>query len=327
MNGFVLATMGKYEEAAAALERFKIIAPQDYPQVDEALWYLEGVYDKLYEITKEERWELEARIVAALQKKLKGPFSEEQYATAAHLYPRVLPGDADFYTAVIDYYAGKFSQALNRLTKLKNRGLMASHNRISADLLWVEASMYSGSKASDDVIEELLRISQKHSLTPLQKERAGFLLARYLMNEDDEFETNRVNHEGQTFVKSIIGKPWALNLTYKRGEIMRAKTPLRLRSKEDEEKSKRGPGRLIGELYANRSNDWIVSANLYLFSLPDLSLPGKGRIVGRENENEGWIFKDAQIDALKRRQQYLAVFEFDNSDSEKSIQGTLFTPK
>jgi hypothetical protein len=108
---------------------------------------------------------------------------------------------------------------------------------------------------------------------------------------------------------------------------MRAKTPLRLRSKEDEEKSKRGPGRLIGELYANRSNDWIVSANLYLFSLPDLSLPGKGRIVGRENENEGWIFKDAQIDALKRRQQYLAVFEFDNSDSEKSIQGTLFTPK
>jgi hypothetical protein len=70
----------------------------------------------------------------------------------------------------------------------------------------------------------------------------------------------------------------------------------------------------------------VVSANLYLFEIPQLSLLGEGRTVGREKEGQGWIFKDKQIDALRRRHQYLAVFEFDNSDSEKSLQGVLFKP-
>jgi hypothetical protein len=327
MNGFVLATMGKYREAAAALEKFKIINPQDFPLVDEALWFLEGVYDKLYDLENDPKWQMEARIVAALQNKLSGPFSDDTYATAAHLYPRALTGDIEFYSAVIDFYQGKFLQAFNRLQKIKNRSLMSSHNRISSNLLRIEAAMYSKNKISDDVLEELLAITQKRSLTPIQKEKTGFLLARYIMNEDSEFSTNRTDHEGQAFVNSICSKPWSLNLKYKRGAVIRAKKPLRFRSKQDEEeKTKREPSQLLSELYANKANDWVVSANLYLFSLPDLSLMGNGRIVGRENENEGWIFKDEQIDGLKKRTQYLAVFEYDNSDSEKSIQGMIFTP-
>ncbi|GAB4274047.1 MAG: hypothetical protein Kow0029_14150 [Candidatus Rifleibacteriota bacterium] len=327
MKGFVLATMGNFEEAAAVLEKFKIVLPQDYPMVDHALWLLEGVYERIGEETKDNKWEMEKRIVAALQKKLKGPFSREKYATSAHLYPRMLPGDKKFYSAVMDFYEGKFNQALNKLNELRERAAMSSHNRISAELYRIEASLYSGARISDDVIDELLTLSETKRLTPLQLERTGYLLARYIMNEDEHFEKSRINHDGQSFLKSICSKPWCLTLKHKRGEIKRAKKPLRLRNREEEkEEVKREPGALIAELYANRANDWVVSANLYLFSVPNLSLLGKGRIVGRENEKQGWIFKDEQIDSIKRGKRYLAVFEFDNSDSEKSIQGVLFNP-
>ena len=326
MKGFVLATMGRHVEAAAVLEKFKIVKPQDYPSVEEALWMLEGVYDRLNEIEPEKSWNLEARIVAALQKKLKGPFSKEKYSTSAHLYPRTLPGDDVFYSAVIDYHDGKFNQALNKLEELKGRGAMSSQNRISADLLRIEASLYSGRAVTDDLVEELLRISESPRLTPLELEKTGFLMARYILDTDESFEKKQLKHEGQSFVKHICSKPWSLNLVYQRGQIKRAKKPLRLRTKEDEEKDKREPGSLISELYANRANDWVVSANLYLFALPELGLLGKGRIVGRENEKEGWIFKDDVIDSFKPGKRYLAVFEYDNSDSEKSVQGVIFKP-
>ena len=50
---------------------------------------------------------------------------------------------------------------------------------------------------------------------------------------------------------------------------------------------------------------------------------GKGRIVGREESGE-WEFKDERINSFRRNNQYLIIIEYDNSDSEKSIQGILF---
>jgi tetratricopeptide (TPR) repeat protein len=328
MHGFVLATMGKLNKAAEVLNKFKIVAPQDYANVDEALWILEGVYDKLYQLTDEPKWQMEARIVAALQNKLKGPFSKEKYSTAAHLFPRTLPGDEKFFSAVIDFYDGNFEKALEELETIRNRGIMSSHNRVSSQLLRIEAMLYSGKQITDDVLEELLRLADSRNLTTLQREKVGFLLARYILDEDKNFSQRRLDHEGQTFVKSICSKPWVLTIGYQRGEVKRVKEPLRFRDRDKEEQKEveREPSSLICELYANRPNDWVVSANLYLFEIPQLSLLGEGRTVGREKEGQGWIFKDKQIDALRRRHQYLAVFEFDNSDSEKSLQGVLFKP-
>lgn len=328
MQGFTLAMMGRFDEAIAILEKFKIVAPQDYPQVDEALWILEGIYDRLADNGKNDKFVMEARIVAAMQKKLRGPYSKEQYSTAAHLFPRVLPGDSTFFAAVIKFYAGEFAASLETLKSVHNRGLMNSGNRLHSRLLAIEAALYSGQKIADDYLEELVQIAANSNLTPLQQERAGYLLARYVMDDDQKFNTSRVNHDGQSFIKNITSKPWSLKLTHKRGEIKRAAKPLvkRTDKEEETEKDKREPGQLVAETYANRAEDWVVSANLYLFSLPELTLLGEGRVVGRENEGEGWIFKDEQIDLMKRRKSYLAVFEFDNSDSEKSIQGALFQP-
>jgi hypothetical protein len=150
------------------------------------------------------------------------------------------------------------------------------------------------------------------------------------MDEDSKFDNSRVNHAGQSFIKSITGKPWALDLNYKRGELKRARKPVSGRKqKEDEEDeaAKREPGSLIAEIYANRPEDWVVSANLYLVELPNLAMPGKGRIVGREDaEQNGWVFKDAELDLMKRKNRYLVIFEYDNSDSEKSVQGIIFQP-
>lgn len=329
MQGFVLAMMGKYEEAAAVLEKFKIVSPQDYPLADEALWILEGVYDRLAEVRKDKKFTMEAKIVASLLKKLKGPYSKEKYSTSANLFPRQLPGDLNFFSGVIKFYEGRFAEALSLFTALSNRGIMASSNRLSVKLLEIEATLYAGKKISDDILEDLLQLADNPSLTPLQKERTGYLLARYVMDEDEKFDTSRVNHSGQSFIKSISSKPWALKFTHKRGEVQRAKKPIINRSAKDEEKNeevKREPGSVIGEIYANRSDDWVVSANLYIIAMPELSLLGKGRIVGREEEGKGWVFKDAQIDEMRRRNKYLAIIEYDNSDGEKSIQGILFAP-
>ncbi len=331
MQGLVLGMMGKYEEAAALLEKFKIVAPQDYQQVDEVLWLLEGIYDRMAEERRNDKFKMEARIVAALQKKLKGPFSKDKYATAAHLFPKQLPGDLNFFDGVIKFYQGRFAEAAAVFKPLAGRGLMSSGNRLSLLLHQIEANLFAGEKISDDLLEELLQLSGNPSLNPLQKERAGFLLARYVMDEDSSFETSRVKHEGQSFIKSITGKPWALELNFKRGEIKRARKPVQNRNQSEEESdesAKREPGSIIAEIYANRNEDWVVSANLYLVALPELSLIGKGRIVGREDsEKGGWLFKDTEIDNLKRRNRYLAIFAYDNSDSEKSIQGIIFQPQ
>mgnify|MGYP002348460221 CR=1 FL=1 len=330
MRGLTLAMMGRYEEAAEVLEKFKIVVPQDYPQVDEALWLLEGVFDRLADISREDRYKMEARIVAAMLKKLKGPFSKEQYSTAAHLYPRLMPGDNTFYEAVTKFNRGRFAEAVELLKQLDNRGLMSSSNRISTRIMLVEAMLYSGQTITDDLLEEMVALAENDSLTPLQTERIGYLLARYVMDADEKFSQRRIDHEGQSFVKSITGKPWALGLTHKRGVVKRAKKPVKsrdLKEQDADEEVEREPGSLIAEIYANRPEDWVVSANLYLVTLPEMHLLGTSRIVGRESEGEGWVFKDDQIDAMRRRQRYLAIFEFDNSDSEKSVQGIVFKPR
>mgnify|MGYP001283924099 CR=1 FL=1 len=311
-------------------EIISIGVPQDYPQVDEALWLLEGVFDRLAEIRREDRFKMEARIVAALLKKLKGPFSKEQYSTAAHLYPRLMPGDNTFYEAVTKFYRGRFAETVELLEQLNNRGLMSSSNRISTRIMLVEARLYSGATITDDLLEEMVALTENESLTPLQSERAGYLLARYVMDADEKFSQRRVDHEGQSFSRSITGKPWAIGLTHRRGVVKRAKKPVKsrdLKEQEADEEVEREPGSLIAEVYANRPEDWVVSANMYLVTLPDLHLLGTGRIVGRESEGEGWVFKDDQIDAIRRRQRYLVIFEFDNSDSDKSLQGMLFKPR
>ncbi|MBU1109314.1 MAG: hypothetical protein KKB51_21725 [Candidatus Riflebacteria bacterium] len=330
MRGLVLAMMGRYEEAVEVLEKFKIVVPQDYPQVDEALWLLEGVFDRLADVRNEDQYKMEARIVAAMLKKLKGPFSKEQYSTSAHLYPHIMPGDTAFYEATVKFYQGRFADTIEILEKLHNRGLMSSSNRISSRIMLVEAMLYSGQTISDDQLEEMLMLADKDSLTPLQSERIGYLLARYVMDDDENFSTRRIDHEGQSFIKSICGKPWAIALTHQRGVVKRAKKPVRSRNLKEQEKDEevqREPGSIAAEIYANRHEDWVVSANMYVVKLPELHLLGTGRIVGRESEGEGWLFKDDQIDSMRRRNRYLAIFEYDNSDSEKSIQGALFTPR
>jgi len=330
-KGFVLAMMGKYEEAAEILERFKIVVPQDYQLVDEALWILEGVYDRLATERRVDRFKMEARIVAALLNKLKGPYSKEKYSTASHLFPRQLPGDINFFTGVMKFYDGHFEQALEIFSQLSNRGIMSSSNRIAVKLYEIESMLYSGQKSSDSLLEELLKLSRNSSLSPLQKERNGYLLARYVMDEDKNFASSKIDHAGQSFIKSISSKPWAIELSFKRGEVKRAKKPVRSRnlSEQDaDESSKREPGSILAEIYANRPEDWVVSANLYLVALPEFALLGKGRIVGREDsENGTWVFKDEEIDRLRRKNQYLAIFEYDNSDSEKSLQGVIFQPR
>jgi tetratricopeptide (TPR) repeat protein len=331
MRGLTLAMMGRYDEAVEVLEKFKIIVPQDYPQVDEALWLLEGVFDRLADVRNEDRYKMEARIVAAMLKKLKGPFSKEQYSTSAHLYPRIMPGDNSFYEATTRFYQGQFAEAIELLANLHNRGLMSSGNRMSSRIMLVEAKLYAGQVITDDLLEEMLALSENDSLTPLQSERIAYLLARYVMDADEKFSIRRIDHEGQSFIKCITGKPWAIEITHRRGVVKRAKEPVRsrdLKKQEEEEGVKREPGSIAAEIYANKPEDWVVSANMYLITLPEMHLLGTGRIVGRESEDEGgWVFKDDQIDGMLRRKHYLAIFEYDNSDSEKSLQGLLFKPR
>ena len=69
--------------------------------VDESIWLLEGIYKKLYEITKEDKYDMEAKIAASILKKLQGPYSNETYSDASLLFPKQMPGDLEYNKAVI----------------------------------------------------------------------------------------------------------------------------------------------------------------------------------------------------------------------------------
>ena len=340
MKGLVLACMGMYEESAEVLSKFKAVSPVDYPMVDESVWLLEGVYKKLFETTKDERYDMEAKIAGALIKKLKGPFSKETYSDSSLIFPRHLTGDLEYNKAVRAFYQGNFQNAIDILSKLDGKSVMASYNRVSAKLLKLEAMMYSGQKLTDDAIEELIAISESNNLNRIQKSKIGYLLGRYVMDEDSEFNTTQVNHEGQSFIRSYMGKPWTLSLKHKRGarkkEEVKKNTRNSLRKKRkkfnetaetrdetEEEESKYEPGEIIAEIYANKAEDWIVSASMHLVSLPDMSIITPTRVTGREEDGK-WHFTEEQLNSINFRKRYLVIFEYDNSDSEKSSQGILF---
>lgn len=340
MKGLVLACMGMYEESAEILSKFKVVSPVDYAMVDESIWLLEGVYKRLYEITKDERYDMETKIATAMLKKLGGPYSKDIYSNASLMFPRQMAGDIEYNKAVRSFCEGRFQEAIDITSKFDNRSMMTSSNRVSARLLTVEAMLYSGQKITDDAIEDLLTLTENSNLNKIQKSKLGYLLARYVMDEDAKFDSTRVNHEGQNFIRSFMGKPWALNISHKRGarkpkqetkkkdykntlKKPEKKFEEEQKTKEEDEESEFEPGELVAEMYANRAEDWIVSANMYLVSLPELSILTPTRVVGRE-ENGKWYFKDEQIDSIRNRNRYLVIFEYDNSDSDKSIQGALF---
>ena len=328
MKALVLASMGMYEEAAETLNRFKIVSPIDYPMVDESIWLLEGIYKKLYEITKKDNYDMEAKIAAAMLKKLGGPYSNETYSDASLLFSRQLPGDIEYNKAVINFYNGKFKKSLDILDSIREKGVMSNTNRISAKLLRIEARLYSGQQLTDDCIEDLIALSENKYLNIFQRNKLGYLLARYVMDEDTEFNTTSINHEGQSFIRSFLGKPWAIDIKYKKGKVKIVRKPKNSSKKNDisnkEEPEKEiEPGEFYAEIYANKPEDWVVSSNMYLVDLPEMNMLTTTRIVGREEDGK-WRFKDEQLDAVKNKKLYLIIMEFDNSDSEKSIQGYLF---
>ena len=328
MKALVLASMGMYEEAAETLNRFKVVSPVDYPMVDESIWLLEGIYKKLYELTKKDNYDMEAKIAAAMLKKLGGPYSNETYSDASLLFTRQLPGDIEYNKAVIDFCKGKFKKTIDRLNSISGKSVMSNSNRISAKLLRIEAQLYSGEQLTDDCIEDLISLSENKYLNLFQKNKLGYLIARYVMDEDSEFNTTRVNHEGQTFIRSFLGKPWAIDIKYKKGKVKTIRKPKQknknnLKEKEEEKEIEREPGEFFAEIYANKSEDWVVSSNMYLVDLPEMNILTTTRIVGREEEGK-WHFKDEQLDSIKNKKLYLIILEFDNSDSEKSIQGYLY---
>lgn len=327
MKALVLASMGMYEEAAETINRFKVVSPVDYPMVDESIWLLEGIYKKLYETTKNDKYDMEAKIATSMLKKLGGPYSKETYSDASLLFTKQMPGDLEYNKAVIDFYKGNFKKSLERLNRINNRSVMTNTNRVSAKLLRIEATLYSGEQLTDDCIEDLIALSENKYLNQIQQSKLGYLIARYVMDEDTDFNTSRVNHEGQSFIRNSLGKPWALELKYKKGKIKIIRKPQKRGNKTNEvkkeETEEKEPSEFIAEIYANKAEDWVVSANLYLVALPEMNIITTTKIVGRE-ENGKWYFKDEQLDAIKKGKNYLIIFEYDNSDSEKSIQGYLY---
>ncbi|MBI3039495.1 hypothetical protein HYY75_10720 [bacterium] len=280
IKGLVLALMADYAGASELLGKFKVVSPQDFPTVDEALWVLEGVYDRLKEDTNDERYGMDAKIVASLLKELKGIFSKEKYTTAAHLFPKWLPGDQTFFNALVPYIEGKFDQAKRILSPFKKHGLLSRSNRLTARVLQIECDLFLGEKITDEVIEDLLEISLEKTASPLLSEHIGFLLARYINGEDKEFKAGKLESEGQAFAKAITNKPCTLSLKYERGKIKPPSTPQQPRNrrkkqeemKKEPEKIEKEPSKLIAEIYANRPDDWIVSATLNLVKLPEFSL-------------------------------------------------------
>lgn len=324
-KGLVQATMGLYQEAAKTLERFKIVTPIDYMQIDDALYILTGVYQRLKEVTKDPKFELESNFIADMIKKLEGPYASENNVTSAHLFPVPMPGDQRFYEGVAKFNEGDFAAAAEIFNQLRTKGAMSKANRSAALLYEAEALIYGQVAVPDDLIESLIELVSQKDLTTLQRERLAYMLARYVMAADLEPDLSKTSHEAQGFVRTIFTAPWAIEAKHKRGRVKRVAKMLKDRQSADDgvdEDAERELSSINLEVYCNVPEDWVVSASMYVIALPELALLDKDRIVGKESGNN-WEFKDEKLDQLKRKNNYLLVIEYDNSDSEKSIQGIL----
>jgi tetratricopeptide (TPR) repeat protein len=324
-KGLVQATMGLYQEAAKTLERFKIVTPIDYMQIDDALYILTGVYQRLKEVTKDPKFELESNFIADMIKKLEGPYASENNVTSAHLFPVPMPGDQRFYEGVAKFNEGDFAAAAEIFNQLRTKGAMSKANRSAALLYEAEALIYGQVAVPDDLIENLIELVSQKDLTTLQRERLAYMLARYVMAADLEPDLSKTSHEAQGFVRTIFTAPWAIEAKHKRGRVKRVAKTLKDRQSADDgvdEDAERELSSINLEVYCNVPEDWVVSASMYVIALPELALLDKDRIVGKESGNN-WEFKDEKLDQLKRKNNYLLVIEYDNSDSEKSIQGIL----
>ncbi len=324
-KGLVQATMGLYADAAATLEKFKIVTPVDYMQIDDALYILTGVFHRLKETTKDPKYELEANFIADMIEKLEGPYASENNVTSAHLFPVPMAGDQLFYQGVANFNDGNFTRASEILKELRAKGAMTKANRSAALLYEAESLIYSGAAVPDDLIENLVELVEQKDLTLLQRERLGYMLARYVMAEDLDPNLSKIKHDSQNYVRTIFSAPWAITATHKKGQVKRVVKALKDRqSAEDgvEEDAEREVASIDLEVYCNVPDDWVVSASMYVVALPELALLDPDKIVGKEEGNI-WHFKDEKINQLKRKNNYLLIIEYDNSDSEKSIQGVL----
>lgn len=76
------------------------------------MWILEGIYDRLSEEKREDRFKMEAKIVAALLKKLKGPFEKEKILYFPRAFvPETTAQDLNYYDGVTKFYEGRFDEA------------------------------------------------------------------------------------------------------------------------------------------------------------------------------------------------------------------------
>ncbi len=338
-KGLVLAMQGRFPEAIEALAHFKIVAPQDYPRVDGALWLLEGVYAALAAETKDRNFDIESKIVQSQLGELKGPFSKSVPHSASSMFPRWLPGDRELFATHAAFCEGRYKEASSRIKPLLAHGLLSARNRARAQVLALEAAIYGGEVIIDTVLEEVLQVAIGRGQSSLMRDRIGNLLARYLVSNDQNFTRGRIDGAHQSFAKALLSQPCALNLGFERPAPPKdtsTDTPINRRRERrhknlnaapagNPEATETNSASLLAEITANKAEDWVVSASISLVELPRLVLLGKGKLVGKE-EGEGsmiWRFKGADIDELRRGGHYLAILEYTNSDNDPSLQGTL----
>lgn len=215
LKGLVLAMMGQYDEALKVLSQFKIVSQQDYPKVDEALWLLEGVYDKLYQLTNDISHNTEAKIVSTFIRKLKSPYAKEKYTTASHLFPTLQHGDQMYYRAIRYFTNGDYYKSAKILENLVYRNLLKYSNRISAKIVYFESLVYSNQIIEDDLIEELITLALEKKLNPLQRERLGYILGRYILHSKPEYSKDILNPESKSFTFRWLNTPWTISVKYK----------------------------------------------------------------------------------------------------------------
>ncbi|NLM16970.1 MAG: hypothetical protein GX221_04565 [Candidatus Riflebacteria bacterium] len=353
-KALITALMGHLEEASEMLGIFKIIPESDYPYVADAIWLLEGVYTQLSKITKDPKkaseYSAEAKVANGILKKIPSIYSDKEYASASESFLRLTNSEPRLYEGVKLYADGDIKEAYKIFKSFEGKGHLSHKHRISSLIYMLESGIRCNEISQMAFEKTMLNEIIPKQLTPLQEDRAAWLLASHFSDKlARQKNITAATFGTNSYIQTFINKPALLTAVFERGKIKRENKKIQQKSRTSRfshfnmtEKSKASnssskndalskpeqkqePSRIKAEIVTNNPSNIFLSLKLHAISLKNIEVLNTKEIPGREED--GLItFVSEELNEISNKDKILLIVETSDSEDNTYVSGKILLP-